>query len=65
MALQDTVQFGIKALKSNYLSAIIDLLDDDDRTKQILRDDMVKNVKYNTWNDVVDQWENLIGGQKA
>ena len=65
MALQDTVQFGIKALKSNYLSAIIDLLDEDDRTKQILRDDMVKNVKYNTWNDVVDQWENLIGGQKA
>jgi hypothetical protein len=59
MALQDTVQFGIKSLKSDYLNAIIKLLDDDSRDH--LREVMINNYKYNTWSDVVDQWEQIIG----
>ena len=62
MALKNTVQFGIKALKNDYLSAIIKLLDDNSRTK--LREDMVNNVQYNTWGSVADQWERVIGKEE-
>lgn len=58
MALQDTVQFGKKVLKKDYLHTIIELLDDKQREKT--RKDMIANVKYNTWNDVVTQWRKII-----
>lgn len=60
MALRNTVQFGIKCLKRDYLDAIIELLHDSDSRAKI-REDMTKNVKYNTWDNVVDRWESVIG----
>lgn len=63
MALRDTVQFGEKCLKKDYLSVIIKLLDDNSRRDKI-RADMVENVKYSTWIDVVDKWENIIGKEE-
>jgi glycosyltransferase involved in cell wall biosynthesis len=60
MALQDTVQFGDKCLKKDYVSTIIALLTNDSRRANI-RKDMIENVKYNTWEQVVAQWEALIG----
>lgn len=58
MALQDTVQFGEKALKKDYLHTIIEMLNDKQREKT--RKDMVANVKYNTWPDVVAHWRKII-----
>lgn len=59
MALKDTVQFGVKCLKDDYAESIIRLMNDEDR--HILREDMIKNVKYSNWNDVVEKWEAVIG----
>lgn len=60
MALQDTVQFGDKCLKKDYVSTIIALLLNDSRRANI-RSDMKDNVRFNTWEQVVAQWEALIG----
>ena len=60
MALQDTVQFGEKCLKEEYLATIISLLGDEDRKRNI-REDMVRSVQFNTWSDVVTRWEEIIG----
>lgn len=60
MALQDTVQFGKKVLKSKYLHTIIELLDNAE-TREAIRKDMMASVKYNTWEDVVDKWRQIIG----
>lgn len=60
MALQDTAQFGVKSLKKDYLNSIIDLLSDSERRSSI-REKMVKDVNYNTWDDVIDKWRKLIG----
>lgn len=58
MALQDTVQFGEKSLKKDYLNSMIHMLGDDNETT---RKDMMNGVRYNTWSDAVEQWRNLIG----
>jgi len=63
MALQDTVQFGVKSLQKNYLNSIIQLLNDSERRASI-RKVMVKYVKYNTWGGVVSDWESVIGGRE-
>lgn len=63
MALRNTVQFGIKSLKNDYLSNIITLLSDKSSRAKI-REDMTKNVKYNTWDDAVNQWGKLVGKEK-
>lgn len=60
MALQDTVQFGEKCLQRDYLKTIIDLLGDKERRLSI-RQKMIKDVKYNTWDEVADSWEKIIG----
>jgi hypothetical protein len=60
MALQDTVQFGKKSLKKDYLHTIIDLLDDVEYRNET-RKQMMSEVRYSTWDDVVARWRQIIG----
>ncbi len=63
MALAHTVQFGIKCLQKDYLTSIIELLNDPERRANI-RQKMIKDVKYNTWGGVVSDWEKVIGKEQ-
>jgi len=59
MALQDTVQYGHKALKKDYVSGMIHMLDDTE-AREALRKDMMASVRYNNLTDVVDKWRLII-----
>ena len=59
MALQDTVQFGKKCLKKDYLKTIIEVLDNKDREDE--RRKMMSEVKFNRWEDVITIWRQIIG----
>ena len=50
-------------MKKDYLDVIIELLRDDDRREK-MRSDMIQNVSFNTWSDVVDKWEKVIGKER-
>ena len=60
MALRDTVQFGIKTDKDNFVKDAVELLQDREMRGKI-RTSMQFGLHFLSWHSVVAKWENLIG----
>lgn len=59
MALQDTVQFGVKCRKENFVKNSVNLLLDTDG-KTTIRAEMLRKLRFRTWKQVAGAWEELI-----